>query len=84
MTEPAVVVVRCHGRIDDGDGNEYPCDREQAIETNDGGVGVRVLTFLPDEESDWLMSFGWRLDGRSNWLCPFCARGVGVVKGGAS
>lgn len=63
---PAHVVVRCSGITEDG-----RCGREQAIESHDDGVGVRVASVVPATLADWLSSFGWRYDGR--WLCPFCA-----------
>lgn len=66
---PAHTVVRCSGIGDDG-----PCGREQAIESHDGGVGVRVASTVPDDLAEWLSSFGWRQTS-SRWLCPFCAAG---------
>ncbi|HSX22339.1 MAG TPA: hypothetical protein VLE97_06140 [Gaiellaceae bacterium] len=69
----AHTVVRCSGVYEDGS-----CGREQAIESHDGGVGVRVATEVPDDVAEWLSSFGWRSTG-ARWLCPFCA-----VQGGPS
>jgi hypothetical protein len=63
----AHVVVRC-SRVS----KDRTCGREQAIESCDDGIGVRVASAVSDAIADWLSSFGWRnQDGR--WLCPFCA-----------
>jgi len=62
-----VVVVRCSGVRDDG-----LCGREQAIESQDSGVGVRVASKISRATAAWLASFGWCQSG-SRWLCPFCA-----------
>lgn len=61
------MVVRCSGVSDDG-----PCGREQAISSDDDGVGVRTVSKVPNETAEWLASFGWRSNG-GRWLCPFCA-----------
>jgi hypothetical protein len=64
---PAHTVVRCSGVSEDG-----PCGREQAIESHDGGTGVRVAAEVSPATADWLSSFGWRCSG-GRWVCPFCA-----------
>ena len=67
--KPAHVVVRCGGRPDG-----KVCGREQAIESCDDGVGVRVMTIVNDEDAGWLTSFGWRfMESETRWLCPFCS-----------
>ena len=65
---PAHTVVRCAGVGEDG-----PCGREQAIESHDDGVGIRVVAEVSVAVAEWLSSFGWRREG-NRWLCPFCAR----------
>lgn len=66
----AHIVVRCSGVSDDG-----PCGREQAIESHDGGAGIRVASEVSDATTEWLASFGWRCSS-GRWLCPFCAGGL--------
>lgn len=68
---PTHVVVRCSGISEDG-----LCGRQQLIDAHDAGVGVRVVSAVPDETAAWLTSFGWRQQDRS-WLCPFCAASNG-------
>lgn len=65
-----VVVVRCSGVSDDG-----RCGREQAIESHDSGVGVRVASKISTATAEWLSSFGWLQSG-DHWLCPFCSGGL--------
>lgn len=67
MSAPAHMVVRCSGIGEDG-----PCGREQAIESHDGGTGIRVASEICGEQASWLASFGWRHQNKQ-WLCPFCA-----------
>lgn len=69
-TPPAHTVVRCSYLSEDGQ-----CGREQAIESHDGGIGVRVVSVVPNGDAEWLSSFGWLFVG-GHWLCPFCASAV--------
>lgn len=69
--QSAHTVVRCSRVGDDG-----PCGREQAIESHEDGVGVRVVSVVSDSAAEWLSSFGWQRAHASRWLCPFCAGGL--------
>ena len=69
--QPAHTVVRCSRVGDDG-----PCGREQAIESHDDGVGVRVVSAVSAADAEWLSSFGWQRAHASHWLCPFCVGGL--------
>jgi hypothetical protein len=72
---PAQVVIRCAGRVRDGR-RERTCGREQVFESNDDGVGVRVVTAVPVDDVQWLVYAGWR-QRNHRWLCPSCA-GEGI------